>query len=315
MIEAPCLVCGSTEARTVWRLRGDPYLEQLGLHGADVRKVMCRRCGLVYSRPQLDADEIARLYSSFRESPTPSSSHLAAKQRLAADDFAWVRERLTGVGHVLDIGCAEGSLLHEFQQAGWQCTGIEPSAFARFAREHYRLNVHETLFERVSLPMASFDVVTALRVLEHVSDPRDVLARIRSLLSPVGRLYLEVPDAAKPRHRLTEFLGSQHLRLFSAGALSSLLESSGFTPVALDPTGRGLRALAIVSPTGPAGPGNITSVVPPNRLTVTRLRATYASHHARYLWKARGRPALIAAARTALGGAGVGYIRRWRRRR
>ncbi len=56
---------------------------------------MCRRCGLVYSRPQLDADEITRLYASFRESPTPSSSHLAAKQRLAADDFAWLRERLT----------------------------------------------------------------------------------------------------------------------------------------------------------------------------------------------------------------------------
>ena len=314
MIEAPCLVCASTEARTVWRLRGDPYLEQLGLRGADVRKVMCCRCGLVYSRPQLDADEITRLYTSFRESPTPSSSHLAAKQRLAADDFAWLRERLTGVGRVLDIGCAEGSLLHEFEQAGWQCTGIEPSAFARFAREHYRLNVHETLFERVSLPMASFDVITALRVLEHVSDPRDVLARIRSLLSPVGRVYLEVPDAAKPRHRLTEFLGSQHLRLFSAGALSSLLESSGFTPVALDPTGRGLRALATICPTGPSGPRDITSVVPPNRLAVTRLRATYASHHARYLWKARGRPALVAAARTGLGRAGVGLLRRWRRR-
>src|SRR5688572_22090494 len=108
--------------------------------------------------------------------------------------------------------------------------GNRASAFARFAREHYRLNVYESLFERVSLPMASFDVVTALRVLEHISDPRDVLARIRSVLSPVGRLYLGVPDAARPRHRLTEFLGSQHLRLFSAGALSSLLESSGFTP-------------------------------------------------------------------------------------
>ena len=314
MIVAPCLVCGSAEAWNVWRLRRDPYLEQLGLHGADVRKVMCRRCGLVYSRPQLDADEITRLYSSFRESPTPNASHLAAKQRLAADDFAWLRERLTGVGHVLDIGCAEGSLLHEFQQAGWQCTGIEPSAFARFAREHYGLDVHESVFERMSLPPGSFDLVTALRVLEHVSDPRDVLARVRSLLSPVGHLYLEVPDAARPRHRLTEFLGSQHLRLFSADALSSLLEWSGFTPIALDPTGRGLRAIAAISPEGPGRPGTTTPVVPPTRSTVTRLRATYASHQARYVWKTRGRPAVVAAARTALGGAGVGYIRRWRRR-
>jgi SAM-dependent methyltransferase len=311
MIEAPCLVCGSAEAWNVWRLRGDPYLDQLGLHGADVRKVMCRRCGLVYSRPQLDAAEITRLYLSFRESPRPNALHLAAKQRLAADDFAWLRERLTGVGHVLDIGCAEGSLLHEFQLAGWQCTGIEPSVFARFAREHYGLEVHESLFERVSLPQASFDVVTALRVLEHVSDPRDVLARIRSVLSPDGRLYLEVPDAARPRHRLTEFLGSQHLRLFSAGALSSLLESCGFTPVAVDPTGRGLRALAVVCPTGHTAPGNTTSVVPPNRSAVTRLRARYARHYARSVWKTRGRPALIAAGRATFGVAGVRQIRRW----
>jgi SAM-dependent methyltransferase len=182
------------------------------------------------------------------------------------------------------------------------------------ARDHYGLDVHKDLFERVPLPPASFDVVTALRVLEHVSDPRDVLARIRSVLLPAGRLYLEVPDAARPRHRLTEFLGSQHLRLFSAAALSSLLESSGFTPIALDPTGRGLRALAAISSPRAGSPLRAMAVVPPTLSAVARLRATYATHQARYLWKTRGRPALVAAARAALGGGGVGQIRRWRRR-
>jgi 2-polyprenyl-3-methyl-5-hydroxy-6-metoxy-1,4-benzoquinol methylase len=314
MIAPPCLVCGSSQTWTVWRLPRDPYLEQLGLHDADVRKVMCRQCGLVYSRPQLDADEITRLYSSFRESPTPSALHLAAKQHLAADDFAWLRPRLTAEGRVLDVGCAEGSLLHEFQQAGWHCTGIEPSAFARFAREHYGLDVHESVFEHVSLSPASFDLVTALRVLEHVSDPRDVLIRIRSLLAPGGHLYLEVPDAAKPRHRLTEFLGSQHLRLFSAGALSSLLRSCGFRPVAVDTAGRGLRALAALAAPEARGQSNSTTVLSPTVVSVACLRATYVAHQARYVWKTRGRPALAASARGLLGGAGVGFLRRWRRR-
>jgi SAM-dependent methyltransferase len=314
MVTAPCLVCGGTGAWSVWHLRNDQYLAELGLPPDAARKVMCRSCGLVYSRPQLDASEIARLYASFRESEVPGTRHLAAKQQLARDDFRWLQGHLGAPGRVLDIGCSEGSFLDLFRQAGWACTGIEPSAYAAFARQHYGLNVHRGVFEAIEVSPASFDLVTALRVLEHVAEPRLVLQRVGTILRPGGRLYLEVPDAWKPRHRLDEFLGAQHLRLFTAGSLTQLLQSAGFGVLVLDATGRGLRAVAGLGK-GTSEARTPASDARPHRIDPVRLKSLYIGHRARYFWKTRGRVAAVGVARRAIGPSRLRGIRSWLERR
>ena len=314
MVTAPCLVCGDSGAWPVWHLRDDQYLAQLGLPPDAARKVMCRSCGLVYSRPRLESNEIGRLYASFRDSEVPGARHLAAKQQLAREDFQWLQEHLGAPGCVLDIGCSEGSLLDLFRQAGWTCTGIEPSTYAAFARRHYGLNVHRGVFESTELSPASFDLVAALRVLEHVAEPRDMLHRVRTILRSGGRLYLETPDAWKPRHRLDEFLGAQHLWLFTTESLTHLLEGSGFRVCALDATGRGLRAVAELPQ--PATMARAAApVARPSPADPVRLRLIYLRHRARYFWKSRGRVAVVKVAKRTIRASRLQGIRSWFDRR
>lgn len=248
MKDVPCLVCGAWAAVPVYVLRRDAYLQRLGLERARVVKVMCQTCELVYSRPQLEPGELTRLYEALRTEDTPSEEHLWWKGRQAEDDFQWVAPHLGQRGRVLDIGCSEGSFLLRFHRLGWETCGIEPSAFARFGQRAYGLDIRRGTFEDASLPAGTFDLVAALRVLEHISDPCAFLTRVKALLRPDGRLYLEVPNAWKPRHRLGEFLGAQHLRLFTRPSLLSLLGQVGFASCVMGDEGRGLRVLAKAAP-------------------------------------------------------------------
>jgi SAM-dependent methyltransferase len=239
-----CLVCGSSDALPVYRLRRDHYLRRLGLEREPVVKVMCAVCSLVYTQPQLERPELDRLYEGLHAEDAPSEEHLWWKRRQAKEDFDWVDPHVPEKGRVLDIGCAEGSFLLHFRERGWSTVGIEPSSFAVYGRQAYGLDIRHGSFDAVDLPAGAFDLVTALRVLEHVEGPREDLVRIRTLLKPGGLLYLEVPDVWKPRHDPREFLGAQHLRLFTAGSLRALLRRAGFTPIQVDDGGRGLRAVA-----------------------------------------------------------------------
>jgi SAM-dependent methyltransferase len=312
MIEAPCVVCDSREIADVWRPRRDTYLESIGLPGDASRKVLCLRCGLVYAQPRLESAELDRLYASFRPSEVPDAHHLAAKQQLAQGDFDWLRSRLPiGPGGALEIGSSEGSFLRLLAGAGWRASGVEPSAFAEFGRTTYGLDIRRGLFEAMTFEERSFDLVVALRVLEHVADPRVFLRRIASLITARGFMYLEVPSAWKPRHRLNEFLGAQHLRLFTPASLVALIESEGFDSVAVDDRGRGLRLLARrrPSPADATRPERMR-LTPPAPMTRWVLRALYARHRLRYFWKARGRVVAVALARRL---PGSGWLRSRRR--
>lgn len=284
MQEVPCVVCGSREAAVVYTLRGDPYLRQLGLERTRVAKAMCHVCGLVYSKPQLDVGELNRLYDALRISDTPTTEHLWWKQRQAQEDFRWLAPYLPAKGNALDIGCSEGSFLMQFHQLGWTTCGIEPSAFAQFGQRVYGMDIRQTTFADVDFPPGTFDVVAALRVLEHVADPRDFLIRVRSLVKPTGWVYLEVPNAWRPRHHPAEFLGAQHLRLFTRSSLLSLLSQLGFSAREIDDTGPGLRAL--VQPKADEGAilATIERVRGPSA-QARALRRVLLRYRATYFWK------------------------------
>lgn len=244
MQSVPCLVCTSNKATPVYRLVRDPYLRRIGLEGSPVLKVMCQGCGLVYSSPQLEPQELKRIYENLRVSPTPSPEHLWWKQKQAQEDYEWVAPHLSLPGSVFDIGCSEGSLLMEFHRRGWQTSGIEPSAYAQYGQKVYGLDVRQGTLEEEALTPVRFDLVCALRVMEHLHDPRLFLSQVKRLLKDQGKLYLEVPNAWRPRHHPAEFLGAQHLRLFTRDSLVRFLRQEGWRALVVDDQGRGLRLLA-----------------------------------------------------------------------
>ena len=75
---------------------------------------------------------------------------------------------------VLDVGCAYGLFPFLVNQRGWEATGLEPgSVQAAFARDHFRIKVHEGTIEDFATDH-KFDVITFWDVLEHLPDPGPV---------------------------------------------------------------------------------------------------------------------------------------------
>jgi SAM-dependent methyltransferase len=89
---------------------------------------------------------------------------------------------------ILEIGCGEGILLAELAGRGFRVSGIEPSNTAsQYAREK-GLNVLTGYFpcDKVSGP---FDAVVMSQVLEHLSNPAEILREVARVV-PGGIVLL-----------------------------------------------------------------------------------------------------------------------------
>lgn len=107
----------------------------------------------------------------------------------------WQIEQETGSiagKHVLDIGSGMGGFLVAAARNGIRAVGIEPNdeycAITRLRGARYNLmpTVIRGVGERLPFPDASFDIVLAQDILEHVRDPHATLREIRRTLRPDG---------------------------------------------------------------------------------------------------------------------------------
>lgn len=126
--------------------------------------------------------------------------------------YLWVRDQIAPGSRVLDVGCNCGQLaVNLTRDLGCEVVGVDIVLdFIRHCKVHkkewgafYCLD-----FSRVSvrqlpacgLHYQSFDVVTALEVIEHAIDIRGFLERAVFVLKPGGRLIVTTPHPASPTY-------------------------------------------------------------------------------------------------------------------
>lgn len=106
--------------------------------------------------------------------------------------------RLARGRRVLDLACGAGYGGATLAEAAAHVTGMDVSADAiAYAREHYdagNLTFLEGDATRVDLPDASFDLITAFELIEHLDDWRALLNEARRLLAHGGQFIVSTPN-------------------------------------------------------------------------------------------------------------------------
>jgi SAM-dependent methyltransferase len=206
------------------------------------RYVRCRRCGLVYVTPRLQA--IIERQKEFYEGLADYSGgfgKLVAKEysghrskKLRAEAVKYLRYHITG--HILDIGCGLGGFLRAASEQGWQHPeGIEiaPQAAGYVGRF---FPVRTEPIEEVHYEANRFDVVRLNNVIEHLSSPKAVVRAVHRILRPGGLFAFSTPNfdslsVAIWGREWLYFGGDDHIYLFGPKTLTRLLEDSGFRAV------------------------------------------------------------------------------------
>lgn len=217
----PCLVCGLTVRTSVVSLE------------PDWRVSRCRGCGLHTLSPEpedvaLEAFEDGSGY----EDAFGLRDDIVARYRVSLASV----ERFAGPGRLLDVGCGGGFMLEAARERGWTAVGVDPSSYAVARARKMGHEAHEGLVQDLELPEGEFDAVALLQVVEHVTDPRPLLAASRRALRPGGALLVATPNprsllARAKRERFNYWIPPVHCVWYTPRALARLLRSSGFAPV------------------------------------------------------------------------------------
>ena len=147
---------------------------------------------------------------------------------------------------LLDVGCDTGNLLLWAQEQGAARTvGLDVSVRAFDAAKECGLEVY--LSDVTSSPeeLGNFDIVTAVDVVEHVSDPVTFLRGIRRHLVPGGFCYMETPNSNSVVYQLGRIISNltngrpafafyrlfppQHAQYFSEQAIKQMAAEGGFS--------------------------------------------------------------------------------------
>lgn len=98
----------------------------------------------------------------------------------------------SGEPRILDVGCGTGANLKLLSQFG-KAEGVDVSTDALEFCKQRGLDVHLGAAEQLPFEENSFDLVTALDVVEHLDDDVAGLKEMRRVLKPNGRILLFVP--------------------------------------------------------------------------------------------------------------------------
>lgn len=138
-------------------------------------------------------------------------------------------------GKVLDIGCGRGHMLSELRKRKWDVEGIEYSEKSSvFARKVLNLPIKICPDMNYSnYPDNYFDVITLWHCLEHIQDPKVLLATIQKILKKDGLLLIEVPSFSSWQAKLSRgkwfhLDAPRHFYHFSRKSLLKILKSNNF---------------------------------------------------------------------------------------
>lgn len=234
-----CAICGREgNAAELWPATFDPLAFNARVFSArrlpdrvHYRMVRCDTCGLVRSDPVADEALLADLYKG---STFEYGEEVAAIQATYARALGWLEARSQRCEALLEIGCGNGFFLQQALIQGWQeVRGVEPSADAvAKAPPAVRGLIAQDIMHPGLFRGESFDAVCLFQVLDHISNPTELLEECLRVLRPGGHILALNHNVSAWSARLlgerSPIVDIEHTYLYSPETMRAIFASVGF---------------------------------------------------------------------------------------
>jgi len=190
----------------------------------------CAACGF---RQCSDFSDVLSFYQSMDD---PGYEASRAPRALQAERLLQSVSRHRPGGRLLDIGAGSGILVEVATRLGYRAEGIEPSEWMVRSAAAHGLKIQAGILphEEITGP---YDVVTLVDVIEHVSDPVELLVQAGTVLASDGIGLVITPDVASVATRV---MGKHwwhyrmaHICYFERQTLLASLRHAGLEPIAI----------------------------------------------------------------------------------
>jgi 2-polyprenyl-3-methyl-5-hydroxy-6-metoxy-1,4-benzoquinol methylase len=180
----------------------------------------CNNCGLIYISP-ITAD-VNEIYTNDISSSPSGYYRLSEKyDNMTFEKRLRLIELYSEKGKFLDIGCSTGNFLGVAEKNGWDAAGIEPNPeSARICIERNFKVEQDFLTENISAKYKeNFDAIYMGDVIEHVTDPLNLIILAMNMLKPRGVLMIVTPDFDSLVARKLQIKPIEHILYFNKHSL------------------------------------------------------------------------------------------------
>ena len=207
----------------------------------DINIVQCENCSLGYA--QKFPIDVSDIYSHKEYLKIAKSDYL---DNVEYRMHRFGRERLEIImkhislphkkARILDIGCGTGWFLEAAKEAGFQVFGQEfGKDLSAFTAQRLGIKVWSVPLTEISLS-EKFDVITLFDVLEHVSNPKEVIYGIKNHLSTNGIAIIFTPNLEslafwKLKEQSSLVMPVEHLFYYTGKSLRMIFDQVGLAVI------------------------------------------------------------------------------------
>ncbi|MCA9025830.1 MAG: class I SAM-dependent methyltransferase [Planctomycetaceae bacterium] len=226
VVLSPCPVCDGITASPTFEIQGLPH-----------ELATCTDCGLGRLHPLPSPEELGRFYpSEYYGSPGAKFEPMteAVVRFVGTLHVQSLSRKLKPGSRILDVGCGRGVLLSSLADRGHEVHGMDVSETA-VAGADPRADIRVApCITKVGYPSDHFDQVILWHVVEHLTNPREVLSEINRILKPGGQVIVAVPNFSSWQARWSGAAWfhldlPRHLFHFPLRGLRQILTRTDFT--------------------------------------------------------------------------------------